>query len=34
VPSALGPDAPILGAAEAAWDMILTEGGIAAWTER
>ncbi|MBO3734924.1 ROK family transcriptional regulator [Glycomyces niveus] len=33
VPSALGPDAPILGAAEAAWDMILTEGGIAAWTE-
>jgi predicted NBD/HSP70 family sugar kinase len=34
LPSALGPDAPILGAAEAAWDMILTENGIAAWTER
>jgi len=34
LPSALGPDAPILGAAEAAWDMILTESGIAAWTER
>lgn len=34
VPSALGPDAPLLGAAEAAWDMILTEGGIAAWTEQ
>lgn len=33
LPSALGPDAPILGAAEAAWDMILTESGIAAWTE-
>ncbi|MFG3342931.1 ROK family transcriptional regulator [Glycomyces sp. NPDC048151] len=34
VPSVLGPDAPLLGAAEAAWDVILTEGGIAAWTEQ
>ncbi|MEV3936903.1 ROK family transcriptional regulator [Glycomyces sp. NPDC049804] len=33
VPSVLGPNAPLLGAAEAAWDMILTEAGIAAWTE-
>ncbi|MCC3765365.1 ROK family protein [Glycomyces sp. TRM65418] len=31
--SALGPDAPLLGAAEAAFDMILTENGVAAWTE-
>lgn len=34
LPSVLGPDAPILGAAEAAWDMILTEAGIASWTEQ
>jgi predicted NBD/HSP70 family sugar kinase len=33
MPSALGPDAPLLGAAEAAFDMILTENGIASWTE-
>jgi predicted NBD/HSP70 family sugar kinase len=33
LPSALGPDAPLLGAAEAAFDMILTENGIASWTE-
>lgn len=33
LPSALGPDAPLLGAAEAAFDMILTEQGIAAWIE-
>lgn len=33
VSSDLGPDAPLLGAAESAWDMILTEGGIAAWIE-
>jgi hypothetical protein len=34
VPSALGPNAPLLGAAEAAWDVILSENGIAAWTEK
>ncbi|THV27351.1 ROK family protein [Glycomyces paridis] len=33
LPSVLGPDAPLLGAAEAAFDAILTEHGIAAWTE-
>ncbi len=33
VPSQLGRDAPLLGAAEAAFDAILTEHGIAAWTE-
>ncbi|MEU6861459.1 ROK family protein [Glycomyces sp. NPDC046736] len=31
--SALGPDASLLGAAEAAFDLILSEHGIAAWTE-
>jgi predicted NBD/HSP70 family sugar kinase len=33
LPSVLGPDAALLGAAETAFDSILTEHGIAAWIE-